>query len=138
MFQKRNSNVLGKNTSLTNVIHVMLFCRVLPCQLRASPMWEFNAEEPRTLNRFFGTTHEDIWKQLFKAQKSWPMKTEDIGLNSENPASAVSITFPKSSLAIASDMMKIYIILFPHRAGRRRRSGSTVRRRYRRTQPLPS
>ena len=95
MLQKRISNVLGKNTGLTNVIQVMLFRRTLPCQLQASPMWEFNPEEPRTLKRFFGTTHEDIWKQLFKAQKTWPKKTEDIGLDIENPASTVSISFPK-------------------------------------------
>ena len=66
-------------------------------------MWEFNPKEPWTLKRFFGTTHEDIWKHLFRAQKSWPMKTEDIGLDSENPTSAVSITFPKTYLANTSD-----------------------------------
>ena len=59
-------------------------------------MWEFNPEEPRTLKRFFGTTHEDIWKQLFKAQKTWSKKTEDIGLDIENPASPVSIIFPNT------------------------------------------
>ena len=62
MLQKRISSVLGSNTGLTNVIQVMLFCRILPCQLRASRMWEFNPKEPRTLKHFFGTTHEDIWK----------------------------------------------------------------------------
>ena len=72
MLQKRISNVLGKITGLTNVIQVMLVRRTLPCQLRASPMWEFNPEEPQTLKLFFGTTHKDIWKQLFKAQKNWP------------------------------------------------------------------
>ena len=56
-------------------------------------MWEFNPEGPRTLKRFFGTKHKEIWKLLFKAQKSWPMKTEDIGLDIENPASEVSISF---------------------------------------------
>ena len=70
MLPKRMSNILGSNTGLTNVIQVMLFRRILPCQLRASPMWEFNPEEPQTLKLFFGTMHEDIWKQLFKAQKN--------------------------------------------------------------------
>ena len=93
MLHKCISNMLGANTGLTNVIQVMLFRRTLPCQLRASPMWEFNPEGPRTLIRFFGTTHEEIWKLLFMAQKSWPMKTEDIGLDIENPASEVSIRF---------------------------------------------
>ena len=48
------------------------------------------------MKRFFGTMHEDIWKQLFKAQKSWPMKTEDIRLDDENLASLVSVIFPKT------------------------------------------
>ena len=93
MLQKRIINMIGKNISLTDVIQVMLFRRTLPCQLLASHMWEFSPEEPRTLKRFFGTTHEDIWKQLFKAQKFWPMKTEDIRLDIENPALLVSIIF---------------------------------------------
>ena len=63
--------MLGKNVGLTNVVQIMLFRRILPCQCRASPMWEFNPEEPRTLKHFFGTKHEGIWKLLFKAQKMW-------------------------------------------------------------------
>ena len=42
MLQKRISNMLGKNAGLTDVIQVVLFCRILPCQLWTSPMWEFN------------------------------------------------------------------------------------------------
>src|SRR5215216_844764 len=48
----------------------MLFRRTLPCQRRPLHMWEFNPEGPRTLQQFFSTTHEEIWKLLFKAQKS--------------------------------------------------------------------
>ena len=99
--------MLGANTGLTNMIQVMLFRRTRPCQLRPSPMWEFNPEEPQTLKRFFDTTHEDIWKQLFKAQKSWPIKTEDIRLDIENPASAVSIVFPKTYPINTSNIIKI-------------------------------
>ena len=57
---------------------------------------EFNPIGPRTLQRFFKTTHEEIWKLLFKAQKTWPKKTEDIGLDSENPATHVSILVPNT------------------------------------------
>ena len=53
-------------------------------------MWEFNPTGPRTLQRFFGTTHEEIWKLLFKAQKSWLETTDDIGLDSTHPATPVS------------------------------------------------
>ena len=91
--QNRVKNMINKNTSLTDVIQVMLFPKILPCQLRHLHMWEFNPEGPRTLQRFFGTTHEEIWKLLFKAQKTWPKKTDDIGLDSVNPATPVSILF---------------------------------------------
>ena len=88
------TNVLGKNVGLTNMVQIMLFRRILPCQCRASPMWEFKSEEPRMLQHFLGTTHEGMWKLLFKPQKSsWPMETKDIGLNSTNPASPISIRY---------------------------------------------
>ena len=96
MLPKCITNMIGKNTGLTNVIQMMLFRRTLPCQLWASHMWEFNTEGPQTLKRFFSTTHEDIWKQLFKAQEAWPKKNEDIGLDIEHPASEVNISFPKT------------------------------------------
>ena len=94
MLQKRFKNMIKKDTSLTDVIQVMLFRRILPCQCRRLHMWEFNLEGPRTLQRFFGTTHEEIWKLLFKAQKSWSEKTEDIGLASANPATEVNFLLP--------------------------------------------
>ena len=94
MLKKRIKNIIEKDTSLTDVIQVMLICRSLPCQRRPLRMWEFNLEGPRTLKRFFGMTHEAIWKLLFKTQKSWPGTCEDIGLDCNHPASPVSATFP--------------------------------------------
>ena len=87
--------MIEKNTSLANVIQVMLFRRILPCQRRTLQMWEFDPASPRTLQWFFGTTHEDIWKLLFKAQKSWPKTTEDLGLDRAHPASPVSCSDKK-------------------------------------------
>ena len=87
----RITNVLSKSVGLTNIVQIMLFRRILPCQRRTSPMWEFNPEDPRTLQHFLGITHEGMWKLLFKAQKSWPMETEDVGLNAKNPATLVSV-----------------------------------------------
>ena len=100
MLQKRIKNMTNKDTSLTDVIQVMLLRRILPCQCRPLHMWEFNPEGPRTLQRFFGTTHEEIWKLLFKAQKTWPKKTEDIGLYSANPATPVSVLFEHTPWSI--------------------------------------
>ena len=82
--------MMEKNASLADVIQVMLFRQILPCQRRSLHMWEFNPASPQNLQRFFGTTHEEIWKLLFKAQKTWPKKTDYIGLDSKNPATPVS------------------------------------------------
>ncbi|VAH57858.1 unnamed protein product [Triticum turgidum subsp. durum] len=49
-------------------------------------MWKFNPVGPRTLQRFFGTKHEDMWKLLFKTKKSCPEATEDLGYNSIHDA----------------------------------------------------
>ena len=89
--QMRITNMLSKSIGLTNVVQTMLFHHILPCQCRASPMWEFDPEAPRTLQHFLGTMHEGMWKMIFNAQKCWPMETEDIGLNAKNAATPVSI-----------------------------------------------
>ena len=88
--QTRIKSMVDKNIKLVNVIQVMLFRRILPCQSRTCNLWEFDPASPRTLQRFFGTTHEDIWKLLFKAQKSWPKTTEDLGLECTHSATPVS------------------------------------------------
>ena len=64
----------------------MLFRRILPCQRQTQYMWEFDPASPRTLQRFFGTKHEDMWKLLFKTQKTWPKTTEDLGLDCTHTA----------------------------------------------------
>ena len=89
---KRVKGMIEKNTSLADVIQVMLFRRILPCQRRTLHMWEFDPASPRTLQRFFGTRHEDIWKLLFKTQKTWPPTTEDLGHDCAHPATLVSFS----------------------------------------------
>ena len=59
-------NLVDKNVKLVNVVQVMLFRRILPCQRRAFNLWEFNPGQHQTLSRLFDTTHEDAWKVLFK------------------------------------------------------------------------
>ena len=51
---------------------------------------DFNPAKYKTLRQFFGTTHEDIWKVLFKANETWPETTEDCGHDLAHPASSVS------------------------------------------------
>ena len=101
-------------------------------------MWEFNPVEPRTLKSFFGATHEGIWKLLFKDQKSWPMETEDVGLNIENLATPVSINRSEDVSGQYFLINKNLINPLLHRDGQQRRSGSKVWLRCPKTQPIPS
>ena len=68
----------------------MLFLRILPCQRRAFNMWEFDPAKHQTLRELFDTTHQDIWKVLFKAAEVPPPLTEDHGLSAKRPANSVS------------------------------------------------
>ena len=76
--QTRITNMLGKKVGLTNVVQIMLFRRILPCQRWTQYMWEFDPASPRILQWFFGTKHKDMWKLLFKTQKTWPETSEDL------------------------------------------------------------
>ena len=59
-------NLVDMKVKLVNVVQVMLFHRILPCQRRAFNLWEFDPAQHQTLSRLFDTTHEDAWKVLFK------------------------------------------------------------------------
>ena len=83
-------NMIGKKIKLVNMVHVMLFRRILPCQRRAFNMWEFDPTKHQTLREIFDTTHKDIWKVLFKAAEVPPPITEDRGLSAKRPANPVS------------------------------------------------
>ena len=50
-----------------------------------SPMWSYKPEDPATVLDFYHTSHAKLWKVLFKPQKGWPAKEEDIGLDATNP-----------------------------------------------------
>ena len=55
-------NMISKKIKLVNMVQVMLFCRILPCQRRAFNMWEFDPAKHQTLRELFDTTHQDVWK----------------------------------------------------------------------------
>ena len=90
--QTRIQSIVDKNIKLVNVIQVMLVRRILPCQSRACPLWEFDPEKHQTLERLFGTTHEDIWKLLLKGNETPPETDEDRRHDQAHPASAVSLS----------------------------------------------
>ena len=69
----------------SGVVQIMFHHSLLPCQPGAAPMWSWKHEEPRTVQYFHGSTHEKLWKAMFKLQKTWPVEKEDIGLDTENP-----------------------------------------------------
>ena len=80
----------SKKLKLVNIVQVMLFRRILPCQRRAFNLWEFDPAQHQTLNRLFDTTHEDAWKVLFKGVEVPPPTTEDRGFCVKRQASVVS------------------------------------------------
>ena len=83
--------MITKKIKLVNVVQVMLFRRILPCQRRAFNLWEFDAAQHQTLQELFDTTHEDVWKVLFKATEVPPPIAEDRGLITKRPANPVSV-----------------------------------------------
>ena len=88
--QTRIQSMVDKNIKLVDVIQVMLVRRILPCQSRSFPLWEFDPEKHQTLERLFGTTHEDVWKLLFKGNETPPAIDSDRGHDLAHPASVVS------------------------------------------------
>ena len=66
VLQKHIVNVMGTSMKLVNVIQIMLKRRLLPCQERAKPMWEYDPEDPATVQHLLGTTHKKVWGLLFK------------------------------------------------------------------------
>ena len=83
-------NMTSKKIKLVNVVRVMLFRQILPCQPQAFDLWEFDSAKHQTLLELFGTTHEDIWKVLFKVGETSPPATEDRRLSLKRQANSVS------------------------------------------------
>ena len=91
--QKCINNMISKKIKLVNVVQVMLFHRILPCQSREFNLWEFDSAEHQTLRELFDTTHKDVWKVLFKGAEVPPPLTEDRGLIAKRPANPVSLLY---------------------------------------------
>ena len=53
-------NMISKKIKLVNVVQVMLFRRILPCQRRAFNLWEFDPAEHQPLRELFDTMHKDV------------------------------------------------------------------------------
>ena len=83
-------NMKSKKIKLVNMVQVMLFRRILPCQRRAFNLWEFDPAEHQTLRELFDTTHKDVWKVLLKGAKVPPPLTEDRRLSAKRHANPVS------------------------------------------------
>ena len=83
-------NMISKKIKLVNVVQVMLFRRILPCQQRDFNLWEFDPAQHQTLHELFDTMHKDAWKVLFKGAKVPPPLTEDRGLSVKRPVNPVS------------------------------------------------
>ena len=82
---------MSKKIKLVNVVQVMLFRRILPCQRRAFNLWEFDSAKHQMLRELYDTTHKDVWRVLFKSAEIPPPLTEDRGLSAKRHAGPVSI-----------------------------------------------
>ena len=83
-------DLVNKKVKLVNVVQVMLFRRILPCQRRAFDLWEFDSDKHQTLRELYDTTHEDVWRVLFKGAEVPPSLTEDRRLSAKRRANPVS------------------------------------------------
>ena len=106
----RIQSMVDRNIKLVDVIQVMLVRRILPCQSRICPLWEFDPEMHQNLERLFVTTHEDAWKLLFKGNEKPPAIDSDRGHNLAHPASEVRLSCLKAHplLACSRRVTKLY------------------------------
>ena len=88
--QKCIRNMISMKLKLVNIVQVMLFHWILPCQQRDFNLWEFDPAQHQTLSELFDTTHKDIWRVLFKGAEVPPSLTEDRGLSAKRPANPIS------------------------------------------------
>ena len=93
--------MVDKDIKLVDVVQVMLVRLVLPCQRRACTLWEFEPTEHQTLRELYDSSHEDIWKVLFKSIKSWPDSSKDRGYQLSHSTSPVSYSHAPSVQASA-------------------------------------
>ena len=87
--QTRVQSMSTKKVKLVDVTQVMLVRRILPCQRRSRPLWEFNPKKDQTLVRLFKTTNEGAWKLLFKGNEKPPAPNSDRGHDFKHLASEV-------------------------------------------------
>ena len=88
--QKCIQNMTSKKLKLVNIVQVMLFRQILPCQQRDFNLWEFDPVRHQTLSELFDMTHKDVWRVLFKGAEVPPSLTEDRGLSAKRPVNPVS------------------------------------------------
>nr|XP_020189746.1 neurofilament heavy polypeptide-like [Aegilops tauschii subsp. strangulata] len=79
--------MVDKDIKLVDVVQVMLVRLVLPCQRRACNLWEYDPAEHQTLRELYGSSHNDIWKVLFKSGKLWPDSAKHRGYQLSRSAS---------------------------------------------------
>ena len=69
--------MVTKNVMPVDVIQVMLIRRILPCQCRSRPLWEFNSKKHQSLKRLCDTSHEGAFMESVKGwQSGWFYITE--------------------------------------------------------------
>ena len=90
--QTHVQNMIIRKVKLVNMVQVMLVRRILPCQRQTCHLWEYDPAKHHTLLELFGTTHEDIWKVLLKANEVPRATDEDRGHDLTHPGNPVSLS----------------------------------------------
>ena len=56
-------------------------------------MWEFDSAKHEMLRELYDTTHEDVWRVLFKSAEIPPSLTKDHGLSAKHRAHPVGFIY---------------------------------------------
>ena len=111
-------NMIDKKIKLVNVVQVMLFRRILPCQIRTCNLWEFDPAKHQMLLELFDTTQEGVWKVLFKTGEVPSPTSGDCGLSVKRRANPVSsFMFCKAYLSLAYSREEPKALCQPFRPG---------------------
>ena len=87
-------SMASKKLKFVNIVQVMLFRRILPCQQRAFNLWEFDPAQHQTLRKLFDTMHKDVWRVLFKGAEVPPSHYRGSQILCEAPSQCGKLSLP--------------------------------------------
>ena len=80
------------NLQFADIINALLYHRILPLQLRTTPMWAQKPEDASPLTAFFRSTLDDMWTKLMKlAKDKIPKEGVELSFEDGHDAPIVSV-----------------------------------------------